>query len=172
MSNLKYGISAAAMLAFCVPTMAINKCTDSGGKVAFQDGPCPSNSVAARDDLSDAKKESQNKQTAAVQSRKSVAANLEAQLETELKKQPVKPYQAGQESIPVASSTSSVMPFEQCKTVVQSTVRSLAVNWKDVKRIVNSPDMVMTKICTSDDSVTITCSKADARMVTTRGARC
>lgn len=161
-----------ALLVLCGPALAINKCTGVDGKITFQDSPCTSGSVAVRDDVSDAQKESKNRQDAAVQSRKSVTANLEAQLETELKKQPVKPYQTGQESVPVASSTSSAMSFEQCNATVQRAVQSMAVNWKDVRRIVNSPDMVMTKICTSDGSVTITCSRLDARMVTTKGARC
>lgn len=40
MSCLKTVICAAALLALCVPAMAINKCTGPDGKVVFQDAAC------------------------------------------------------------------------------------------------------------------------------------
>ncbi|TAG44302.1 MAG: DUF4124 domain-containing protein [Betaproteobacteria bacterium] len=40
MSCLKTVICAAALLALCVPAMAINKCTGADGQTTFQDAPC------------------------------------------------------------------------------------------------------------------------------------
>ena len=40
MSFLKNGVCAAALLALCVPAIAINKCTGPDGKVVFQDAAC------------------------------------------------------------------------------------------------------------------------------------
>ena len=43
MSYLKNVICAAALLALCVPAIAINKCTGPDGRVVFQDALCDTN---------------------------------------------------------------------------------------------------------------------------------
>ncbi len=47
MSRLKTVICAAALLALCVPAMAINKCTGPDGKVVFQDAGCDTTTKTA-----------------------------------------------------------------------------------------------------------------------------
>ena len=170
---MKITIVWAALLLAALPAWAVNKCTGADGKISFQDAPCPAGLTRARDDIADAKKEAATRLGGAVMSPKQAAAELQAQLETEMKKERTKPVRSFQPSDePTASSSAVAMPMSQCLATVESTVRSLAVGWKDVRRIVNSPETSMTKICTMDGSVIITCSAPDAKMVTTRGSRC
>lgn len=166
-------IAAALLTALCAPAWAINKCIGPDGKVAFQDAACDATSTTARDDLVNAKKDAEIKRDAVRKSLKTVAQDLEAQLSSELKNRANRPPPMT-EPAPAAtvSSTAADMTFDQCTASVQSTIKSLAINWKDVKRIVNSAQVTITKICTHDGSVTITCSAPDSRMVTTRGDRC
>ena len=46
MIYLKNVICAAALLALCVPAMAINKCTGPDGQTTFQDAPCAGKGAA------------------------------------------------------------------------------------------------------------------------------
>ena len=84
MNYLKSGLCAAALLVFCAPTLAVNKCTGSDGKVSFQDAPCvggkaerisvkPSNGVVLQTNNSAASKP------------QSEAQRLEAQVATSVK---------------------------------------------------------------------------------------
>lgn len=157
-----------ASLFLSLPALSVNKCVGTGGRVSFQDAPC-SRTTTIGDDLINAKKDAQQRNDAVVQSRKSVAAELEAQLTEKLKNRPP-PVQARFDSVsaPDASSTSTSMSFSQCTATVQSTIRSLGANWKDVHQVVSSPEMTMTKICTNDGSVTLTCSAPDSKLITTR----
>ena len=67
MSYLKNGVCAAALLALCLPAMAINKCTGPDGKVVFQDAACPASGVTVGEDmkLKDQKRRDDVAQTAA-----------------------------------------------------------------------------------------------------------
>lgn len=166
-------ITATMLTVLCTPALAVNKCVGMDGRTIYQDATCAAGSATARDDLANARKDAQRKTDAVIQSRKSVAADLEAQLTAEIKKKADRPPQRVELApAPTVSSSSTAMPFDQCNATVQATTRSLAVNWKDVQRIVNSAEMSMTKICTRDGSVTITCSALDSRMVTTQGVQC
>lgn len=170
---MKITLLWAALLLAALPAWAVNKCTGADGRISFQDAPCPEGSIRSRDDLADAKREAATRVGGAVMSPKQAAAELQAQLEVEMKKERTKPVRSFQPSDePTASSSAVSMPMSQCLATVESTVRSLAVGWKDVRRIVNSPETSMTKICTVDGSVIITCSAPDAKMVTTRGSKC
>lgn len=162
-------LATVLLLSMSASAFAVNKCTAADGKIVFQDAPCAAGSVAARDDLADAKKQTPKNQD--LQSAKAVAAALQSQLDTKLQNRPALRASSGATE-PGVSSTSSEMSFDQCNATVNSTVRSLGVNWKDVKRIVNSSTVTMTKICTTDSSVTITCSKPDWAMTTTKGGQC
>ena len=57
------------------------------------------------------------------------------------------------------------MSFEQCLATREKTIASLKANPRDVIHIVNTSIMTMTRICTADGSVVITCSKPDEQMV-------
>ena len=166
-------ITATLLATLCAPAWAVNKCTGADGKISYQDASCDGGSATGRDDLANARKDAQRKSAAVVQSRKSVAADLEAQLEAQIKrKADLTPQRVETAPTTTVSSSSKAMPFDQCNATVKSTIQTLAVNWKDFRRIVNSAEMTMTKICTRDGSVTITCSAPDSRMVTTQGAQC
>jgi len=67
-----------------------------------------------------------------------------------------------------ADSQSVSMSFEACLAAKERTIASLGVNSKDIIPIVNTNVMTMTRVCTADGSVLITCSKPDSKMVITR----
>lgn len=157
-------------LFLCLPALAVNKCIGADGRVSFQDAPCPRTTTMG-DDLTKAKQDAQQRSDAAVQSRKSIAADLEAQLAEKLKNRPL-PIPQPSDAIPApeVSSTSAHMPFSQCTATVRATIQSLGANRKDVHQIVNTAEMAVTKICTIDGSVTLTCSALDTKLITTRSA--
>lgn len=67
-----------------------------------------------------------------------------------------------------ADSQSVSMSFEACLAAKERTIASLGVNPRDIIPIVNTNVMTMTRVCTADGSVLITCSKPDSKMVITR----
>ncbi|MFM9881227.1 MAG: hypothetical protein ACKVOO_12555 [Burkholderiaceae bacterium] len=172
MNHLNSWLYSAVLLTLCLPAMAVNKCTAPDGKVSFQDAACPNNSSQVRDDFGEAKKAAALGKSGEVMTPKQAAEALQKQLDMELMKKPrvVRPNPPVDDAVTASSAVS--MTMRDCKASVETTIRTMAVRWVDVRRIVNSPELAMTKICTSDGSVTVTCSAPDQQMVTTRGERC
>ena len=69
----------------------------------------------------------------------------------------------------LANESQSIdMSFEKCLVTKQSTIASLNVKPSDIKEIVNTSILTITKVCTVDGGVLISCSKPDNKMVITR----
>lgn len=75
-------------------------------------------------------------------------------------------------SIVIAESTSREMSFDQCLLTKAKTIASLNVDPGRIVDIVNTGIVTMTKICTDDGAVIITCSKPDRKMVITTSGPC
>jgi len=67
-------------------------------------------------------------------------------------------------------SNSIPMSFQDCLSRKTQVIASLGVNPRHIIPIVNTGIMTMDRICTSDGSVLITCSKPDRKMIVTKSA--
>lgn len=67
-----------------------------------------------------------------------------------------------------ASSQSVRATFDECLATQSRVVAQLNVSPSDIVHIVNTSQMTMTRICTVDGSVLISCSKPDEKMVITK----
>jgi len=65
-------------------------------------------------------------------------------------------------------SESTPMSFEECLSRKEAVVAQLRVNPSDIITVVNTNMVTITKLCTVDGSVLVTCSKPDKKMVITR----
>lgn len=70
------------------------------------------------------------------------------------------------------TTETSTMSFSACLSSVASTVSGLSVRSSDVRYIVQTNIMTVTRICTNDGSVLITCSRPDSTMVLTKSPQC
>lgn len=66
------------------------------------------------------------------------------------------------------SSRSIDMDFQSCLATRSQVIAQLNVNPRDIIEIVNTGMLTVTRVCTSDGSVLITCSKEDRKMVVTQ----
>jgi hypothetical protein len=71
-------------------------------------------------------------------------------------------------SFAAASSSTVSLSFEECLARKETVINQLGVNPNDIIPIVNTKIMTMTKLCTADGSVIVTCSKPDRKMVITQ----
>lgn len=71
-------------------------------------------------------------------------------------------------SFAAASSSTISLSFEECLARKETVISQLGVNPSDIIPIVNTKIMTMTKLCTADGSVIVTCSKPDRKMVITQ----
>lgn len=151
----------------------INRCIDKNGGVTFQQAPCPSASpTVPRSERADLERDKKDRKEQAEQNRKSVTANLEMQLEAEKKRVSNLPRNS---TAPVAqvNSTSEAMNFAQCKRAVGQTILKLGpAAIINTRFIVSSPTISMTRICTTQGSLLITCNSLDSTMVTTHSPDC
>ncbi|MEZ0246058.1 MAG: hypothetical protein ACAH09_05420 [Methylophilaceae bacterium] len=67
-----------------------------------------------------------------------------------------------------ASSQTISLSFEECLARKETVISQLGVNPKNIIPVVNTNIMTMTKLCTVDGSVIVTCSKPDRKMVITQ----
>ncbi|MCY1305026.1 hypothetical protein D9M69_641220 [compost metagenome] len=67
-----------------------------------------------------------------------------------------------------ASSTSTYATFEQCEAVKSKVITDLNVSPSKIIPIINTSLMTVTRICTADGSVLISCSREDEKMIVTR----
>lgn len=69
-----------------------------------------------------------------------------------------------------AATTSQTysLSFEACLAKKESVITQLGINPRDIVPVVNTSIMTMTKLCTADGSVIVTCSKPDRSMVVTK----
>lgn len=73
--------------------------------------------------------------------------------------------------LPAAQSHSEQMTFEECLAHRERVIISLNVNPQNIIPVVNTGIVTITRICTADGSVLITCSKPDQKMVLTMSDR-
>jgi len=66
-------------------------------------------------------------------------------------------------------SKKQAVPFEACVRFMARTV--LDVGSRNTRVIVNAPDLRMLRVCSSDGSVLITCSRVDSTMVLTKSSK-
>lgn len=88
-----------------------------------------------------------------------------------------KPWKPSQEqtNTPTSSklkSQSTVMRFDECKKKVLGVQLSVAGTKYKSAVIANTKDMYIAKVCTSDGSVILTCSRLDNNLVTTKSSQC
>lgn len=168
----KCAIALTLLLSVALPVYAqVYKCPNSDGTTSFSDKPCPDTSGRPRTDPKVTRPD-QSPTEAAARERKAMIDKWESELKAELAKRAAEearrarqPTNASQTAAP--DSTSTTMSFEQCVATVTSTIRRLNAAPRDVRQIVRTNVMTMTRICTADGSVLITCSQPDSRMVTT-----
>lgn len=67
-----------------------------------------------------------------------------------------------------ASSQSVRATFDECLATQSRVIAQLNVSPSDIVHIVNTSQMTMTRVCTVDGSVLISCSKPDEKMVITK----
>lgn len=67
-----------------------------------------------------------------------------------------------------ASSQTIPLSFEECLARKETVISQLGVNPRNIIPLVNTNIMTMTKLCTVDGSVIVTCSKPDRKMVITQ----
>lgn len=67
-----------------------------------------------------------------------------------------------------ANSTTVSMSFDDCIVRREHVINQLGVSPRDIIPIVNTGIMTMTKICTVDGSLIVTCSKPDKKMILTK----
>lgn len=60
------------------------------------------------------------------------------------------------------------MSFAACQQPLQQTVRTMGVRPRDVVRIIDTDGYSVTRVCTSDGSVLLTCNGADRKMAATK----
>ncbi len=172
-SHIRGAIFAASLALLGSHSWAVNKCIAADGKVSFQDAECPLKSQNSRDDLAESKKSDAQRNGENVMSPKQAAAALQAKFEAEMKKpRPSAASQSTSEQREVAFNSAESMPMSQCRATVERTILSLGLTGRNVLRIVDSAVMTVTKMCSVDGSVMITCSAPDQKMVITQGARC
>lgn len=66
-----------------------------------------------------------------------------------------------------ASSKTLSLSFEECLSRSEAVVGQMGIKQRDIIPIVKTNIMTMTKYCTVDGSIIITCSKPDRAMVIT-----
>lgn len=71
-------------------------------------------------------------------------------------------------TLAAASSQTVSLNFEECLARKEAVISQLGVNPKDIIPVVNTNIMTMTKLCTVDGSVIVTCSRPDKKMVITQ----
>lgn len=69
------------------------------------------------------------------------------------------------------SSQSVNATFDQCLATQSKVIAQLNVPPDDIVHIVNTSQMTVTRICTADGSVLISCSKPDEKMVITKSSK-
>ncbi|CDF86334.1 hypothetical protein PKB_5021 [Pseudomonas knackmussii B13] len=67
-----------------------------------------------------------------------------------------------------ASSQSAHATFDECQATQSKVITQLNVPPSDIVHIVNTSQMTVTRICTADGSVLISCSAPDEKIVITR----
>ena len=160
------------LLAATIPFAAsaqIQKCVDAKGGVTFQHEPCEREQVAPAAASTASDQDKAQRKREADQNLRAVAADLEAQLKKKQENWLPPPLPSIDNASPTSHAVS--MGFEQCNAAT-NRVAMTAGGRPQVIRIVNTPLMTMTRICASDGSVLITCSKPDQTMVTTKSVSC
>lgn len=71
-------------------------------------------------------------------------------------------------SFATANSRTISLSFEECLARKEAVISQLGVNPRDIIPVVNTNIMTITKLCTVDGSVIVTCSKPDRKMVITQ----
>jgi hypothetical protein len=66
------------------------------------------------------------------------------------------------------SSQTVSMSFEECLARKETVISQLGISPGNIIPVVNTNIMTMTKLCTVDGSVIVTCSKPDKKMVITQ----
>jgi hypothetical protein len=150
----------------------VNRCVDQRGAVTFQQQPCSRPDVPSSNAQAALARDKAQRQAESVQNRKAVAASLEAQLEAAKKRRAAEPLVPAAATARVSSS-SQPMSFEQCKQAVGRTVLALGpAAIQNTRFLVSSTIVTVTRICTVEGSVLITCSAPDGTMVTTQSPDC
>lgn len=158
---------------------AVYKCPSASGATTFSDKPCPN---AQRKDghqwidveeETRRKREEEHRLAAEAARLRTEREEAEARRKaTEKLRQTTPPASPSHSSSANAkpSSQSISMSFEQCISKRESVIASLGVNPRDIKPIVDTGLMTMTRICTNDGSVLITCSSVDQKMIITQSS--
>jgi len=71
-------------------------------------------------------------------------------------------------SFGAASSQTIPLSFEECIARREVVISQMGVSPRDIIPVVNTQIMTVTKVCTVDGSVLVTCSKPDRKMILTK----
>jgi hypothetical protein len=141
----------------------VNKCLQADGTVIFSDKPCERAArVPPRPAAMSASTSAQNK---------AMADRINREIQDEAKEL-ARRRASVEASTPLPAAPSAVssdtrpMDFASCNAVVRSLILTLAGTGR-TRVIVASPMLTLTRICTDDGSVLVTCSAPDRRMVRT-----
>lgn len=177
MKTIRFFLTLSALLAITGQASSeVFKCIGTNGVVSFSDRQCQDATPAQKNSASPAPTPVE-KSPAVTQARerKAMIDKWESEIEAakvkrrqELAAPPPKSTQQQGDQRPVTESTP--MEFDLCRKTVVSTILGLGVPWQDVKWIVRTDVLTMTRLCTADGSVLITCSKPDAKMVTVKSS--
>jgi hypothetical protein len=150
------------------------KCPAPDGSMVFTDQPCTkgfkNNNGAWVSVEEEARKERQR-----LESERNERQRIEREKEEEARMSAKRLEQESKQTRPSSGTAPPVsdsisMSFQDCLSRKTQIVASLNVNPRDIIPIVNTGIMTMDRICTSDGSVLITCSKPDKKMVVTKSS--
>ena len=161
-------VAAGTSLAAAGVLAQVNRCVLRDGTVTFSDKACAPTQARASDPLTTRREQPQD---VAARQRREVIQRWESDLpaaiaERERLQAQSAAMQARERERVVAATVTRAepMPFETCRAQVQ--VRILMSNPAQVRNLVVSPQVTMTRFCSAVGSELVTCSQLDARKVT------
>jgi hypothetical protein len=162
-------VRAAFLLATLTPGMdtlaQVYQCQQPGGATVFSDKPCPGQRPANAPPTPAPAPRPGNSAAERAAAVKRWEAEIEAEQRRRAAAAPLQPNPAT--PAPAPSSQSLPMPFNQCNAQVADMLLTVAGKAR-TQLLVRSPELTMTRICTSDGSVLLTCNAGDQNMVITR----
>ncbi len=168
MNKLGISICNLLMLFSTIAIADIYQCQDVNGKRTFTDEPCKTGLVFKDGTWISAEKEENRKQELkrAYEEKQVLASE---KMKNERAKNKLEPGASKQTNANNNVQSKTVpMKFSICLATKESTIANLGVSPRNIIPIVNTGILTVTRVCTIDGSVLITCSKLDEHMVITR----
>jgi len=151
----------------------VYKCPGADGSISFADKMCFGGYIKRDGEWisvkEEAKKETEKRER--LETERNEKERMTRKHEEEARMREEKPKkQASNHQNTTLESQSIPMSFRECLSRKVQVIASLGVNLRDVIPLVNTNIMTMDRICTSDGSILISCSKPDKKMIVTNSS--